>query len=113
MFSLIIPSLRPPPSTPEPTVRRTKAFILNSCSLKETQDYLLRDAFNEMAGCMIKLDDVASTLVEIATLPSSRTTRRLLPDNTFFMACPYFYVVHNQVTLGEIHGKGFSLFIDN
>lgn len=73
----------------------------------------MRAAFVEVARHVIKLDDIASILAKVAAIPSFWTTRKLLLENTFFVACPSFEMVHNLLTLYQIHGNGFSLFIDH
>lgn len=91
-------------------MHKAQAFIPSSCSLKETQDYLIRVAFIKAAGRAVKLDDIASTLAEVVVVSGSWTIRRLLSENIFFVTCPSFKVVYNLLSLGQIHD--FSLIID-
>lgn len=67
----------------------------------------MRVAFVEATSHAIKPNDIASTLAETTLVPSSWTTRKLLSENTFFVAYHSFEVVHNLLSLGQIHDEGF------
>lgn len=69
----------------------------------------MRAMFIKVTRQAIKPDDIVSTLVEVIVVPGSWTTRKLLSDNTFFVVCLSFEVVHNLLTLNQIHGEGFFL----
>lgn len=58
-------------------------------------------------------DNVASTLTDVTSIQVSWTTKRLSLENTFFIVCPSFIVIHNLLILGQIYGEDFSLFIDH
>lgn len=72
----------------ESPAHKTKAFVPNSCSLTETQDNLMRAAFVRATGRIIKVDNVASTLADVAGVPGSWISRKLLVESVFFVSCP-------------------------
>lgn len=73
----------------------------------------MQAAYIEAMGHVSKCDNVASTLTDVAGVPSSKTTRKFLLKNAFFIECPSFDIIHNQLALRQIHSNSFSLFIDH
>lgn len=73
----------------------------------------MKVVFVQAMGLDIKPDNFAFKLAEVVIILGSWTTKKLMLDNTFFVAYLSFKVIHNLLSLGQINGESFSLLVDH